>query len=150
MPRGGYQKPSNEKRTAVSNPRSGKRTDGMAGTKQAMRELPANGQYGARKGFADATSGAPAGLAGNSTPTPSVSARPAMPPLTPLNAPTEFPGRPVTHGYSVGPGLTPEPVMQDRFAKINQYKDAFDTIAADAPEGFQLFWNAVKSQAGGQ
>jgi hypothetical protein len=143
MPRGGYQKPSNEKRTAVSNPRSGNRTDGMAGTKQAMREIPANGQYGARKEFSDSTAGAPAGLAGNSTP------RPTMPPITPINAPTEFPGRPVTHGHSVGPGYTPEPVMQDRFAKINQYKDAFDTIAADAPEGFQLFWNAVKSQASG-
>lgn len=144
MPRGGYQKPSNEKRTAVSNPRSGNRTDGMAGTKQAMRELPANGQYGARKEFSDSTSGAPAGLAGNSTP------RPKMPPVTPMSAPTEFLNRPVTYGHSVGPGYTPEPAIQDRFAKINQYKDAFDTIAADSPEGFQLFWNAVKSQAGGQ
>ena len=150
MARGGYQKPSNEKRTAVSNPRSGKRTDGMAGTKQAMRELPANGQYGARKEFSESTAGAPAGLAGNSTPRPTMSSRPAMPPITPMNAPTQFPGRPVTYGHSVGPGFTPEPVLQDRFAKINQYKDAFDTMAADAPEGFQLFWNAVKSQAGTQ
>lgn len=141
MPRGGYQKPSNEKRAAVSNPRSGKRTDGMAGTRQAMREIPANGDYGSRIATAQATAGAPQGLAGNSTP------RPAMPPITPLNAPTQFPERPVTHGHAVGPGYTPDPSIPDRFAKINQYKDMFDTIAADSPPAFQVFWNAVLSQS---
>lgn len=144
MPRGGYQPPSNEKRAAVSNPRSGKRTDGMAGTRQAMREIPANGQYGERKATADATAGAPAGLAGNSTPMPRVNLNPVIP----INAPTQFPGRPVTHGHRVGPGLTPEPVIPDRFAMINKYKNALDTVAADAPEGFQVFWNAVKAQTG--
>lgn len=143
MARGGYQKPSNQKRTAVSNPRSGNRTDGMAGTKQAMREMSANGKYGERKAFADQTSGAPMGLAGNSTPVRSA----PMNPITKMADPTAYPDRPVTYGHAVGPGFTPEPAISDRFAKINEYKDAFDSIAADSPEAFKLFWSSVVSQS---
>lgn len=153
MARGGYRAPSNEKRAAVSNPRSGKRTDGMAGTRQKMMEVPSNGQYGYRQETASMTS--PEGLAG----TPKAYSEAAQArvqnmgtPVTPLFAPTQFPDRPVTNGYAVGPGATPEQPISDRFAMINKYKEAFDTIAAqdDAPEGFKVFWRSVVAQARGQ
>lgn len=153
MPRGGYREPSNEKRAAVSNPRSGKRTDGMAGTRQKMMEIPSNGQYGYRKETQSMT--APQGLAG--TPQGYAEAAKARvanmsSPVTPLMSPTQFPDRPVTNGYSVGPGMTPEPQVSDRFQMIKKYQDAFNTIAAqdDAPEGFKVFWQSVLSQARGQ
>lgn len=135
MPRGGYQPPSNAKRAAVSNPRSGKRTDGMAGTRQKMQEVPSNGQYGYRQETASMSS--PQGLAGG---------RPGavqMPPVTPLFSATQFPDRPVTHGYSVGPGMTPEPQVNDRYAFINQYKDQLETMAANGSEGMNAFMNSV-------
>lgn len=150
MASGGYRAPSNEKRAAVSNPRSGKRTDGMAGTRQKMMEVPSNGEYGYRKETQGMTS--PAGLAG--TPQAYADAAKARvtnmsTPVTPLTAPTQFPERPVTNGYSVGPGMTPEPPVSDRFAMIQKYKDTLDTIAAqdNAPEGFKLFWRSVVAQA---
>ena len=129
MARGGYREPSNEKRAAVSNPRSGKRTDGMAGTRQKMMEVPSNGQYGYRSETASMTS--PEGLAG----TPKAFAEAAQArvrnmtsPVVPLTAPTQFSDRPVTNGFSVGPGMTPEPQVSDRFAMIQKYQDVFNTL----------------------
>jgi hypothetical protein len=150
MARGGYRAPSNEKRAAVSNPRSGKRTDGMAGTKQAMREVPSNGQYGYRSDTAAATQGAP--LAGSRSQGPSaaqVREASMANPIVPINAPTQNPGVPVTNGYMTGPGMTPEPEVPDRFAMIKAYKDVLDTKAAQdgQSEGFKLFWKSVLSQA---
>ena len=150
MARGGYREPSNEKRAAVSNPRSGKRTDGMAGTRQKMMEVPSNGERGYRKETASFV--APEGLAG--TPKSYADAARARvqnmtTPVTPLFAPTAYPERPVTNGFSVGPGVTPEPPVSDRFAMIQKYKDALDTMAAqdDTPESFKVFWNAVVGRA---
>ena len=146
---GGYRAPSNEKRAAVSTPRSGKRTDGMAGTKQAMREIPSNGQYGYSKATADATQGAPLAGARPSGPSAAQMQRQAAAPVTPLMAPDAYPDREVTYGHSVGPGYTPEPQIPDRFAYIKQYKDVLDTAASQPNQSpaFQAFWNAVKTQA---
>lgn len=146
---GGYRKPSNEKRAAVSNPGSGKRTDGMAGTKQAMREVPSNGQYGYATETARATQGAPLAGARPSGPSAAQMQRQAAAPVTPLFAPDQYPDRPVTHGASVGPGYTPEPPISDRFAYIKQYQQVLDTAAAQEGQSpaFQLFWNTVKAQA---
>lgn len=151
MARGGYRKPANP--APVSGPgRLSRRTDGGAGSKQAMKEIPSNGQYGYRSDTAAATAGAP--LAGGAAPTTPVNvtgqrARNMATPVTPIGAPTARPGEPVTSGASVGPGYTPEPSIPNRFAMINKYSDQFDTIAAqgDAPPEFREFWNFVKTQA---
>ena len=147
--RGGYREPSNAKRAAVSNPRSGKRTDGGMGSKQRqkMLEVPSNGEQGYRKETASFV--APEGLAGQSAPSAGAVAnqqrRAAQ--VTPLTAPTTRPGEAVTEGASVGPGYTPESQFPERFAMINQYRDSLDTMAANAPEGFKIFMSAVYSQA---
>lgn len=153
MPRGGYRKPANP--APVSGPgRLSRRTDGGAGSKQAMQEIPANGQYGYRSETAAATQGAP--LAGGAQPSVSVDAtkraQNMAAPVTPIDAPTQYPGRPVTHGYSVGPGLTPDYTIPDRYAMIQKYAPQLDTIAAqdDTPPEFQQFWSYVKSLASNQ
>jgi len=70
-------------------------------------------------------------------------------PVLPINAPTQREGTPVTNGFMVGPGVTPEPEVPDRFAMIKAYKDVLDTKAAQdgQSEGFRLFWKSVLSQA---
>lgn len=148
--RGGYREPSNAKRAAVSNVRSGKRTDGGMGSKQRqkMLEVPSNGDRGYRKETASFV--APQGLAGQSAPSAQAVAnqqRSAAERVIPLTSPTQRPGEAVTDGASVGPGYTPTAQFPERFAMINQYRDSLDTMAANAPEGFQIFMNAVYSQA---
>lgn len=153
MARGGYRKPNNP--APVSGPgKLSRRTDGGAGSKQAMKEVPSNGQYGYRADTMAATQGAP--LAGGSQPTTQVDANKRAAnmatPITPVDAPTAFPGRPVTHGSTMGPGLTPEYVIPDRFAMIKKYAPQLDSMSAqkDTPPEFQQFWSFVKSVAGGQ
>lgn len=146
---GGYRAPSNEKRKAVSNPGTGNRTDGMAGTKQAMRDIPSNGQYGYATETANATQGAPLAGGRPSGPSAAKMQRQAATPVVPIDAPTQYEGRPVTHGSYVGPGYTPEQKIPDRFAMINSYKDMLDTAASQDNQSpaFKLFWNSVLSQA---
>lgn len=146
---GGYRAPSNEKRAAVSNPRSGKRTDGMAGSKQnvqRMQEVPSNGQWGYRKETAAATQGAQLAGARPTGPSP---AQMTKTPVVGLFAPDQNPDRPVTFGSSMGPGYTPEPQISDNLAMIKNYKDLLDTAAAQPNQSpaFIQFWNAVKAQA---
>ena len=151
MPRGGYRKPGNP--APVSGPgKLSRRTDGGVGSKQAMRDIPSNGQYGYRSDTAAATAGAP--LAGGAVPiTPvNISAQRAKnmaTPVIPITAPTQRPGEPVTAGATVGPGYTPETPIPNRFAMINKYADMLDTVAAqgDAPPEFKEFWNYVKTEA---
>ena len=146
MPRGGYRKPANP--APVSGPgKLSRRTDGGPGSKQAMQAIPSNGQYGYRSETTAATAGAP--LAGGATPTPNIGSGPAVPPVVPLMAPDQYPERPVTHGSSMGPGLTPEPAINDRYAMIKKYAASLDTIAAqpDVSPEFQKFWNYVKLAA---
>jgi len=75
MPRGGYRKPGNP--APVSGPgKLSRRTDGGPGSKQAMREVPSNGQYGYRAETTAATAGATVGP--GYTPEPSIPNRFAM------------------------------------------------------------------------
>lgn len=149
MPRGGWHPPSNAKRAAVSNPGSGKRTDGMAGTKQArqkMMEIPANGQYGYRS--ETASMAAPQGLAaGRPGGVDLQSLIGNAKPLTPITAPTQFPGRPVTHGYSYGPGDSPAAPLPSRFAAIDKYRDQLETMAANGSPGMELFYKSLMGLA---
>jgi len=99
-------------------------------------DIPANGDYGYRKETAEIKAGAPL-------------PKPNRPKVVPLNAPTEFPDQPVTDGLSVGPGFTPEPPVNNKYAMISKYMDRLDTLAAqpDAPEAFKVFLNFVKLEA---
>jgi hypothetical protein len=91
---GGYRKPSNP--APVSGPGAmSKRTDG--GPTQPVMET-GGFEYGGRKDFEDIQGGAPMAAAPSG---------PALPPPTPLFAPTERPDEPVTAGAPVGPGPGP-------------------------------------------
>ena len=108
MAKGGYRKPNNP--APVSGPGAlSRRTDGGAGSKQAMKEIR-TGKYGESKAIMEQQQGAP--LAGNPTPSPRV----AGPKVTGLFDATQRPQEPVTQGMPFGPGG-------------NSMKPAFDTNA---------------------
>ena len=93
---GGYRQPSNP--APVSGPgKLSQRTDGRPN----VTDLP-NAEYGANQEFRAIQSGAPMGPgpgAASSVPGPQ-----AATPPTPLGAPTQNPGQPVTAGADAGPG----------------------------------------------
>ena len=101
MARGGYRKPSNP--APVSNPGSGRRTDG--GPTQGVKQMT-GGAYGEGKQLEELQSAAPMAAA----PQPRISGAAAgqavrsMPPITPLDAPTERPNEPLTAGMPFGQG----------------------------------------------
>lgn len=105
MPRGGYQKPSNP--APVSNPGSGRRTDG--GPTQAARYM-AGGGYGEGQALESLQRSAPMAAAGKTTVSgaPAANAVRNMNPITPLTAPTERPNEPLTAGMPFGAGPGPE------------------------------------------
>jgi len=90
---GGYRAPQHP--AAVSGPGAlSARTDGgPADPHQATRSLP-DAHYGEQRDFAAAQQGAPMAA----QPDPSQS-------IVPLDAPTQRPGEPVTHGADAGPGI---------------------------------------------
>lgn len=98
---GGPRTPANP--APVSGPGAlSKRTDG-----QPKMQLP-DAKYGEQASFQQAQSAAPmaqAPVAGGSTPIPSPG---NVPPITPLQAPTERPNEPVTAGAALGPGAGPD------------------------------------------
>jgi hypothetical protein len=101
---GGYRKP--EHPASVSGPgKYSRRTDG--GPAQVMSAAPGQA-YGDKKAELDAQRVAPmAGTAPLPAPaTPGAGSEGAMPAYTglPLNAPTQRPDEPVTHGVDIGPG----------------------------------------------
>lgn len=104
MARGGYRKPSNP--APVSNPGSGRRTDG--GPTQGVKQMT-GGAYGEGKQLEELQSAAPMAA----TAKPRISGAAAgqaiagMPPITPLTAPTERPDEPFTAGMPFGDGPGP-------------------------------------------
>ncbi len=70
--RGGNQPPRNP--AAVSNPQSGRRTDGGAGSKKQPLRAPAGGKYGERKATLDQQRGAPLAAGQASAPSPTMGA----------------------------------------------------------------------------
>lgn len=106
MARGGYRKPNNP--APVSGPgKLSRRTDGGAGSKQAMKEIR-TGKYGESKQIAEQQQGAP--MAGNPAPTPKVQTPRQAPQVTQLFAPTERPNEPVTSGLPFGDGRNTSPI----------------------------------------
>lgn len=129
MPRGGARKgrpgaPYPNRTDMASPPKVA--TGGQYGDRQAalerMEAVPIRRDAGGSQPAAPAT-GATAG------PTPA-----PMAPPTGLTAPTAFPGRPVTHGLSTGPGADPEVMGQfgapDGMADVGAYLRA---LYAKAP-----------------
>lgn len=111
---GGYQQPSNP--APVSGPGAlSQRTDGGAteGMTQPQQSYT-GGTYGSNKSMAEQQSGAP--LAGNPVP--------QMSTAMPLNAPTEFPDRPITHGIDMGAGAGSEAM----YGMSNYTPSFIDTI----------------------
>lgn len=96
---GGYRKPAHP--AAVSGPgKLSRRTDG-----QPKMQLP-DPKYGEQSQFQSIQGGAPMAQA---APLPSPSSAPAQAstPITPLSAPSQQPGTPVTAGSQYGPGPGP-------------------------------------------
>jgi hypothetical protein len=117
MARGGYRKPNNP--APVSGPGAlSRRTDGGAGSKQAMKEIR-TGKYGESKAIMEQQQGAP--MAGNPAPSPRV----AAPKVTGLMQPTERPQEPVTEGMPFGPGT-------------NQFPRTSELINTNNPQSFEL------------
>lgn len=119
MARGGYRKPNNP--APVSGPGAlSRRTDGGAGSKQAMQEIR-TGKYGESKALMEQQQGAP--LAGNPSPQASVAA--SMKSITPLFAPTERPQEPVTAGMPFGPGENVAPISQGPDSALVELRAAY-------------------------
>lgn len=99
-------------------------------------DLPGNGTYGSRKEINEIKSGAQMYKAPQQK-------------VVPLSAPTNYPDQPITDGLSVGPGYTPPPPVNNKYAMISKYMDELDTMAAqpDAPQAFKTFLNFLKIEA---
>lgn len=106
MASGGPRKPASP--APVSGPgRLSRRTDGGPG--QVQRDLP-NAAYGEQAAFQAAQSGAALSLAeGALRPTSGGGGAMGTPvPITPFNAPTAYPGQPISAGAPFGAGVGPE------------------------------------------
>lgn len=130
MPSGGYRKPSDP--APVSNPGSGRRTDG--GPAQAPRYM-AGGQYGEGQALMGLQQAAPMAAVSK----PKISGAQAsqatrqLPPLTPLTAPTERPNEPLTAGMPFGAGPGPEALgSAKRTAKLS---DTLSMVVRNDPTG---------------
>lgn len=106
-------------------------------------DLPGDGTYGSRKDINEIKSGAP--LAKAQQPMFTLPAERVVP----LTAETNYPDQPITDGLSVGPGYTPPPPVNNKYAMISKYMNKLETMAAqpDAPDSFKVFLNFVKSEA---
>lgn len=140
MARGGYRKPSNP--APVSGPgKLSRRTDGGAGSKQAMQEIR-TGKYGESKALMEQQQGAP--LAGNPAPNPQVKGS-SRPPVTPLFAETSRPAEPITAGLPFGPGPNTigvtNPVTADAQMFAQKYLPSLKeaSFLPTAPDSFKRF-----------
>lgn len=138
---GGYRRPNNP--APVSGPGAlSARTDGGPG--QPVRNL-ADAAYGENKTFTDIQAGAEM-AGGGSTPPP---------PGTPLTAPTQRPGEPITAGAAVGAGIGPEAagILDDEAATLAQLRPllrSLETIAnlpSSTPQ-FRTFVRKLRAQSG--
>lgn len=141
MARGGYRKPNNP--APVSGPGAlSRRTDGGAGSKQAMKEIR-TGKYGESKALMEQQQGAP--LAGNPAPTPSV------PKVTGLFDATQRPQEPVTAGMPFGPGKNTIQPMVNPAADMADFKSKYlrslqdVALLPNTPQSFKRFVSYLES-----
>jgi len=137
MAKGGYRKPNNP--APVSGPGAlSRRTDGGAGSKQAMKEIR-TGKYGESKAIMEQQQGAP--LAGNPTPSPQM----AVPKVAGLMEPTQRPSEPVTQGMPFGPGANSIKPAFDPNAEMVDFKTKYlrslqdVALLPNAPQSFKRF-----------
>jgi hypothetical protein len=109
--------------------------------------VPSGGAYGDRKRIEEQMAGAPMA---KGTPTPSMQTqgKPAQK-LTSLFEPSKYPDQPVTDGASSGPGYTPPPPVNPKYAMVAKYMDQLETMAADpsASDTFRTFVTYVRQEA---
>jgi hypothetical protein len=136
VPSGGPRTPAHP--APASGPgRLSRRTDGGPG--QVQRTLP-NAGYGEQSAFMSAESGAPLALADGAL-SPSAGGAgmspPSPMPVTPLNAPSQYPGQPVTNGSPLGPGAgiealglsTPQDLQNQDRQQLAQYLPVLEWLA---------------------
>lgn len=104
--------------------------------------VPSGGAYGDRKKIEEQMAGAPMA---KGTPTPKMPAQQ----ITSLFDPTKNPDQPVTDGVPVGPGYSPPPPVNAKYAMVAKYMDQLETMAADpsAPDTFKTFVTYVRQEA---
>ena len=145
MPAGGYQRPTNP--APVSGPgKASQRTDGGPGQ---PRQALTDAAYGEQATYQADQAGAPMAA----TPTPGTQG-PAAPPVdlsqvTPLNAPTQQPGMPVTAGADsgAGPGMAAlgmsAPQNDPGYQSMQQLIPMFE-LAANLPSSSFQFRQFVR------
>lgn len=106
MPAGGYQKPKNP--AAFSPPgKFSRRTDGGPGdTRQAAQAIPSQ-SYGEGTDMAAIQTSAPMAATGSMNGVDAgaaASPQAVLPPIIPLDAPSNRPDEPITSGIDIGPG----------------------------------------------
>ena len=99
--RGGLQQPKNP--AAVSNPGSGRRTDGGAGSKSQPVRVPSGGAYGQRQAAEAQQSAAPMAAGGPEGGPPQGAAPQGGGAAGGVFGPSERPGEPATYGAMTGP-----------------------------------------------
>jgi hypothetical protein len=146
--RGGYQAP--QKPAMVSGPgKYSQRTDG-----QPKAQLP-DAAYGEQKTYQQQQSGAPMAQAGtglsNPGPAPADLSR-----VTPMGAPSQFPGEPVTAGADGGAGpsagilgLGQQPLNDQGFAEVAQILPTLELMATSpmATDEFRAFVREVYARS---
>ena len=108
--RGGYQQPRNP--AAVSNPQSGNRTDGGAGSKSQPLRVPSGGAYGQRQAAQAQQSAAPMASGGPQAPTgqPVATGGGATGPMAGgVFGPTERPNEPIDAGTPMENPIAADP-----------------------------------------
>jgi len=130
---GGYREPANP--SPVSGPGAlSRRTDGA----QPQMQLP-DARYGEQQAFQEAQAGAPMAQAQD-------------PGLTPLDAPSQHPGVPVTDGAAMGPGAGPEALgsaagAEDELLRLHSYLPVLKHLASQ-PQASQSLRQLVRQLQG--
>ena len=156
MARGGYRKPTNP--APVSGPGSlSQRTDGGPADKQAARYISGL-PYGEGQAMMDTQNSAPMAAAPSieQSNMPSGLASAAASPLIPLDAPSNRPDEPVTHGADMGPGgsssvlniPTDTAMMDQDIQNMAKYVPYLQSIAnqPDSSNSMRLLVRYLKSQ----
>lgn len=104
---------------SMMNPVAGPSGPGKFSTRT---DLPPSTQYGERKQMEEIISGAPTATTRGSADPKIGRPRTAMEDVTPLFAPTQRPGEPITTGVDIGPGAGSE-VMGSRMAMGEKLSD---------------------------
>ena len=119
MARGGYRQPRNP--AAVSNPQSGQRTDGGAGSKSQPLRVASGGAYGERQAAEAQQAAAPMAAGGPESPASGGAAPAGGPAPEGVFGATERPGEPATAGM-MGRGQAvaqaPEEALRIMYARF--------------------------------